>query len=148
MRVLGNKPPIRRVQGLESTADSDLEYTPSGTHLPTYHSATPTRYSEVHPMGSPRHMEDYGAEEIPSRDLVIRLLFQNVQKMENDRTRSQELEWGKLRPRPFIERIKHSRHDKDLQLLRILFYTGVEDPLTHLHTFQSALGCKGLSDEG
>lgn len=32
--------------------------------------------------------------------------------------------------------------------LRIPFYTGVEDLLTHLHTFQSALGCKGFNNEG
>lgn len=25
---------------------------------------------------------------------------------------------------------------------------GVEDPLTHLHSFESAIGYKGLSDEG
>ncbi|CAL9011062.1 unnamed protein product [Prunus brigantina] len=37
---------------------------------------------------------------------------------------------------------------KDIQPLRIAFYTGTEDPLTHIHSFQSALGCKGLTDEG
>ncbi|CAL8083405.1 unnamed protein product [Prunus armeniaca] len=68
--------------------------------------------------------------------------------MEDDRTRSQVPDWGKLRPGPFTERIKKSRQDKEVQPLRIPFYTGVEDPLTHLHSFQSAVGCKGLSDEG
>lgn len=33
-------------------------------------------------------------------------------------------------------------------MLRISFYTGVEDPVTYIHTFQSTLGCKGLTDEG
>ncbi|XP_034225688.1 uncharacterized protein LOC117635486 [Prunus dulcis] len=40
------------------------------------------------------------------------------------------------------------RSDRKVQQLRIPFYTGTEDPLTHLHSFQSAIGCKGLSDEG
>ncbi|CAL2257085.1 unnamed protein product [Prunus armeniaca] len=67
--------------------------------------------------------------------------------MENDQTRSQEPGWGKLRPGPFTERIRHSRQDKDVQPLRIQFYTGAEEPLTHLHSFQPPVGCKGLSDE-
>ncbi|CAL9011376.1 unnamed protein product [Prunus brigantina] len=41
-----------------------------------------------------------------------------------------------------------SSKDRYVQSLHIPFYTGVEDPLTHLHPFQSAIGCKGLSDEG
>ncbi|CAL2271968.1 unnamed protein product [Prunus armeniaca] len=45
--------------------------------------------------------------------------------MENDRTRSQKPNWEKLRPGPFTEHIRHSRRDRD-----------------------SAVGCKGLSDEG
>ncbi|CAL2276718.1 unnamed protein product [Prunus armeniaca] len=68
--------------------------------------------------------------------------------MEDDRTRSQVPDGGKLRPGPFTERIKKSRPDREVQPLRIPFYTGVEDPLTHLHSFHSAVGCKGLSDEG
>ncbi|XP_016647248.1 PREDICTED: uncharacterized protein LOC107880402 [Prunus mume] len=145
MRVLGNKSHIRKVRGLESTAESDYEYVPSKTKESTYHSATPTRASPSSPR---RTSEDYGSEEIPSRDPAIQLLFQRVQKIENDRIRSQKPDWGKLRPGPFTERIKKSRQDRDVQPLSISFYTGVEDPLTHLHSFQSAVGCKGLSDEG
>ncbi|CAL2265763.1 unnamed protein product [Prunus armeniaca] len=148
MRVLGNKSPIRKVRGLESTAESDHEYVPSKTQGRTYRSATPTRYLEAKQLSPRRRSEDYDFEEIPSRDLVVRLLFQKVQKMENHRTRSQEPDWGKLRPGPFTERIRYSRQDRDVQPLRIPFYTGVEDPLTHLHSFQFAVGCKGLSDEG
>ncbi|XP_008237867.1 PREDICTED: uncharacterized protein LOC103336588 [Prunus mume] len=59
-----------------------------------------------------------------------------------------EPDWGRLRPGPFTERIRRSLQDRDVQPLRIPFYFGVEDPLTHLHSFQSAIGCKGLSDEG
>ncbi|XP_034208225.1 uncharacterized protein LOC117621784 [Prunus dulcis] len=68
--------------------------------------------------------------------------------MENDKARSQEPEWEKLRPGPFTRHIRRSRQDREVQQLRIPFYTGTEDPLTHLHSFQSAIGCKGLSDEG
>ncbi|CAL9022369.1 unnamed protein product [Prunus brigantina] len=68
--------------------------------------------------------------------------------MEDDRTRSQAPDWGKLRPGPFTKRIKNSRQDREVRPLRIPFYTSVEDPLTHLHSFQSAVGCSGLSDEG
>ncbi|CAL8094110.1 unnamed protein product [Prunus armeniaca] len=68
--------------------------------------------------------------------------------MENDRVRSQEPDWEKLRPGLFDKRIKRSRQDRDIQPLRIPFFTGVEDHLTHLHSFQSAVGCKGLNDEG
>ncbi|CAL8169210.1 unnamed protein product [Prunus armeniaca] len=59
--------------------------------------------------------------EIPSSDFF----FQKVQKMKNDRTRSQEPDWEKLRPGPFTEHIRHSRQDRD-----------------------SVVGCKGLSNEG
>ncbi|CAL9011200.1 unnamed protein product, partial [Prunus brigantina] len=73
---------------------------------------------------------------------------ERIQKMEDDRTRSQEPDWGKLRLGHFTERIKKSRQDREVQPLHIPFYTSVEDPLTHLHSFQSTVGCKGLSDEG
>ncbi|CAL2277655.1 unnamed protein product [Prunus armeniaca] len=88
MRVLGNKSSIRKVRGLESTAESDHEYVPSKTHGTTYHSATSTRYSKAKQLNPRRHSGDYDSEKIPSRDPVVRLLFQKVQKMENDWTRS------------------------------------------------------------
>ncbi|CAL2256557.1 unnamed protein product [Prunus armeniaca] len=127
MSVLENKSPIQKVRGLESTTESDHEYVPSKTQGSTYHSTMPTRYSKAKISSPPRHSEDYGFEEIPSRDPVIRLLFQKVQKMENDRTHSQEPDWGKLRPGPFTELIRHSRQDRDVQPLRIPFYTEVEE---------------------
>ncbi|CAL9029137.1 unnamed protein product [Prunus brigantina] len=68
MRVLGHKSPIRKVRGPASTAESDSEYVPSKTQASTYRSATPTRYSEARPVSLQRHSEDYGSEEIPSRD--------------------------------------------------------------------------------
>ncbi|XP_020426568.1 uncharacterized protein LOC109950838 [Prunus persica] len=49
---------------------------------------------------------------------------------------------------PFTERILNYHQEKDIQPLRIAFYTGQEDPLTHIRSFQSALGCKGLNVEG
>ncbi|CAL8101595.1 unnamed protein product [Prunus armeniaca] len=82
MRVLGNKSPIRKVRGLESTAKSNYEYVPSKTKESTYRSATQTRYLEARPISLQKYSEVYGSEEIPSPDPVIRLLFQKVQKME------------------------------------------------------------------
>ncbi|XP_021823259.1 uncharacterized protein LOC110764568 [Prunus avium] len=138
LKNMGRKSPIRRIQVLESTAESDHEYTPSTNRSSPYRSATPTKFSEVNPARSQQRSAHQIAEEIPDRDPVIRLLLQRVQKMEDDRTRSQEPDWGRLRPGPFTERIRHSRQDRDVQPLRITPYTGVEDPLTHLHSFQSA----------
>ncbi|XP_021812974.1 uncharacterized protein LOC110755955 [Prunus avium] len=145
---MGRKSPIRRIPVLESTADSDQEYVPSTNRSSSYRSATPTKFSEVNLVRSQQRLVHQTVEEIPDRDPVIRLLLQRVQKMEDDRTRSQEPDWGRLRSGPFTERIRHSRQDRDVQPLRITPYTGVEDPLTHLHSFQSAIGCRGLSDEG
>lgn len=56
----------------------------------------------------------------------------------------------KTKPRlgPFTERILNYRQEKGVQPLRIAFHTSKDDPLTHIHSFQSTLGCKGLSDEG
>lgn len=68
--------------------------------------------------------------------------------MDDDMPQSREPAWSKLRPRPFTNQIKDSKHEKYVQPMCIPFYTGVKDPLTHLHTFQSASGCKGLCDEG
>ncbi|CAL2277093.1 unnamed protein product [Prunus armeniaca] len=148
MRVLGDKLPLRKVQGLGSEAESNDEYAPSKGTESQYRSETPTEYSKAREPSPRRTSEDYISEEIPSQDPAIRLLFQRIQKMEDDRTRSQEPDWGKLRSGPFTERIKKSRPDREVQPLRTPFYTGVEDPLTHLHSCQSAVGCKGLGDEG
>lgn len=53
-------------------------------------------------------------------------------------------------PRPWslTDCIRTFRQEKEIQALRVPFYIGVEDPLTHMYTFQSGLGCKGLGDEG
>ncbi|CAL2257086.1 unnamed protein product [Prunus armeniaca] len=71
MTVLGNKSPIQKVRGLESMVESDPEYVPSKTQGSTYSSATLTRYSEAKPLSLRRRSEDYGSEEIPSRDPII-----------------------------------------------------------------------------
>ncbi|XP_020409532.1 uncharacterized protein LOC109946399 [Prunus persica] len=147
MRTLGDRSPIRKIRGLGPAESSESEYVPSKTP-PDYRSATPSRYARDNLLNLQRQSEDYSSEEIPSRNPMVRLLFQKVQKMENDNARSQGPEWGKLRPGPFTRRIRDSRQDREGQQLRIPFYTGTEDPLTHLHSFQSAIGCKGLSDEG
>ncbi|XP_021799984.1 uncharacterized protein LOC110744316 [Prunus avium] len=142
LRSLGRRSPIRRIPILESSAEFDQEYAPSTNRSSSYRSATPTKFSEVNPVRSQQRQQSF------LRDPVICLLLQRVQEMEDERTRSQEPDWGRLRLGPFIERIRRSRQDRDVQTLRISAYTGVEDPLTHLHSFQSAVGCLGLSDEG
>ncbi|CAL9011256.1 unnamed protein product [Prunus brigantina] len=148
MRVLGSKSPLRRVRGLESGSEPDDEYVPPERTESSYRSVTPTKSSKARPPSPCGPSEDYGSTEVPSRDPAIRLLFQKIQKMEDDRNRSQEPVWGKLRPGPFTERIRRSQQERDIQPLRIPYYTGTQDPLTHLHSFQSAVGCKGLTDEG
>ncbi|CAL2277042.1 unnamed protein product [Prunus armeniaca] len=84
MRVLGNKSPLIKVQELESKVESDDEYAPSKGTESNYRSETPMEYSKARPPSSRRTSEDYISEEIPSRDLAIRLLFQRIQKMEDD----------------------------------------------------------------
>ncbi|CAL9006147.1 unnamed protein product, partial [Prunus brigantina] len=78
----------------------------------------------------------------------MRLLFEKVRRLESEQQRAHQPLWAKPRPGPFTDRILNYRHEKEIQPLRITFYTGIEDPLTHIHSFQSALGCKGLTDEG
>ncbi|XP_020412774.1 uncharacterized protein LOC109947255 [Prunus persica] len=68
MRVLGDKSPIRKVRGLGPEEESESEYIPSGTQTSTYRSATHSRNSEVNPLNPQRRTEDFGSEEIPSRD--------------------------------------------------------------------------------
>ncbi|CAL8164399.1 unnamed protein product [Prunus armeniaca] len=90
MRVIGDKLPLIKVQGLGSEAESDDEYAPSKGIESHYCSETPTEYSKARAPSPRRTSEDYISEEIPSRDPAIRLLFQRIQKMEDDRTRFQE----------------------------------------------------------
>ncbi|CAL8152249.1 unnamed protein product [Prunus armeniaca] len=66
MRVLGNKSPLRKVQGLESEVESDDEYVPSKGTESNYRSETPTEYSKARPPSPRRTSEDYGSEEVPS----------------------------------------------------------------------------------
>ncbi|XP_034197747.1 uncharacterized protein LOC117613223 [Prunus dulcis] len=85
---------------------------------------------------------------LPHANPAMRLLFEKVRRLESEQHRSHQPLWAKPRPGPFTERILHYHQEKDIQPLRIAFYTSTEDPLTHIHSFQSALGCKGLTDEG
>ncbi|CAL8174398.1 unnamed protein product [Prunus armeniaca] len=117
MRVLGDKSPLRKVQGLGPEAESDDEYAPSKGTESHYRSETPMEFSKAREPCPRRKSQDYISEEIPSRDPVIRLLFQRIQKMKDDQTRSQEPNWGKLQPGPFTERIKKSRPDRETDRL-------------------------------
>ncbi|CAL9010603.1 unnamed protein product [Prunus brigantina] len=102
LNTLGDKSPIRKVQGLDTEVESDDEYVPSKDIESNYRSEAPPEYSKVRPLSPRRTSEDYSSEAVPSRDPAIRLLFQRIQRMEDDRTRSQVPDWGKLRPGPFI----------------------------------------------
>ncbi|CAL8169476.1 unnamed protein product [Prunus armeniaca] len=94
------------------------------------------------------HLKPSAPEPFPHADPAIRLLFAKVRRLENEQHRSHHPLWAKPRLGPFTERILNYHHKKDIQPFRIAFYTGMEDPLTHIHSFQSALGCKSLIDEG
>ncbi|BFG15857.1 hypothetical protein CerSpe_021310 [Prunus speciosa] len=85
---------------------------------------------------------------LPHADPAMRLLFEKVRRLESEQHRSHQPLWVKPRPGPFTERILNNHQEKDIQPLGIAFYASTEDPLTHIHSFQSALGCKDLSDEG
>ncbi|XP_021815958.1 uncharacterized protein LOC110758404 [Prunus avium] len=71
-----------------------------------------------------------------------------MNRIEEEHNQARTPTWGKVQPGPFTSHIRTFRHEKEIQALRISFYSGVEDPVTHIHTFHSALGCKGLTDEG
>ncbi|CAL8083090.1 unnamed protein product [Prunus armeniaca] len=114
MKVLGDKSPLRKVQGLDSGLESNDEYVPTKGTESNHRSETPPEYLKARPPSPRRTSEDFSSEEVPSRDPAIRLLFQRIQKMKDDRTQSQVPDWGKLRPGPFTERIKKSRHDKEV----------------------------------
>ncbi|XP_016648929.1 PREDICTED: uncharacterized protein LOC107880906 [Prunus mume] len=78
----------------------------------------------------------------------MRLLFEKVRRLESEQHRSHQSLWAKPRPGPFTEHILNYHQQKNIKPLHMAFYIGTEDPLTHMHSFQFALGCQGLSDEG
>ncbi|CAL9024300.1 unnamed protein product [Prunus brigantina] len=95
-----------------------------------------------------RQMAEPFGTNLPPTDPTLRLLIQKVNWIEEEQNQIRTPTWGKVQLGPFTSRIRLYRLDKEVQALRISFYSGVEDPVTHIHTFQSALGCKGLTDEG
>ncbi|CAL8116069.1 unnamed protein product [Prunus armeniaca] len=84
MKVLGDKSPLRKVQGLDSVLESDDEYVPTKGTESNYRSETPPEYSKARPPSPRRTSEDFSSEDVPSRDPAIRLLFQRIQKMKDD----------------------------------------------------------------
>ncbi|CAL8991541.1 unnamed protein product, partial [Prunus brigantina] len=66
----------------------------------------------------PQTVEPFGTD-LPHTDPTIRLLLQKINRIEEEQNQTRTPTPGK-----------------------------VEDPVTHIHTFQSALGCKGITDEG
>lgn len=77
----------------------------------------------------------------------MRLIFEKVCHLEDEQHYNHQPFWMKACPSPFTKSILNYHQEKDVQLLRIAFYTGKEDPRTYIYSFQSALGCKGFSDE-
>ncbi|CAL9001539.1 unnamed protein product, partial [Prunus brigantina] len=111
----------------------------------SYHTET---FEDLYPAHGHPHTESPALETLPHADPAMRLLFEKVRRLESEQQRTRQPLWAKPRPGPFTERILNYHQEKEIQPLRIAFYTGTEDPLTHIHSFQSALGCKGLTDEG
>ncbi|CAL8085985.1 unnamed protein product [Prunus armeniaca] len=68
MKVLGDKSPLRRVQGLDLGLESDDEYVPTKGTESNYRSETPPEYSKARPPSPRRTSEDFSSEEVPSRE--------------------------------------------------------------------------------
>lgn len=156
LEALGPKSHLRqryRAVGLEETDESDYVPTSPGTTI-SYRSPGPSKKHHGHRLNHEDNRqkasqagEPFG-NNLPSTDPTIRLLLQKMNRIEEEQNQARTPTWGTVQPGPFTHRIRTFRHEKEVQALRISFYSGVEDPVTHIHTFQSALGCKGLTDEG
>ncbi|CAL9012302.1 unnamed protein product, partial [Prunus brigantina] len=142
---LGPPPRPTQLPPGEGIGDSDGWGRDYSEDQEPYHTET---LEDLYPAHGHPHTESPAFETIPHADPAMRLLFQKVRRLESEQQRTHQPLWAKPRPGPFTERILNYHQERDIQPLRIAFYTGTEDPLTHIHSFQSALGCKGLTDEG
>ncbi|XP_020417977.1 uncharacterized protein LOC109948691 [Prunus persica] len=144
---MGPSPGPVRIPDEEGVGDSDSWEFYNSEAWPTYHTEAREdwEHSPAPVCPVPRPL---APETLPHADPAMRLLFEKVRRLKSEQHRSHQPLWVKPRPGPFTEHILHYHQEKDIQPLRIAFYTGTEDPLTHIHSFQSALGCKGLTDEG
>ncbi|CAL2266714.1 unnamed protein product [Prunus armeniaca] len=77
-------------------------------------------------------MSEPFCNDLPPTDPTVRLLLQKVNRIEEELNQIRTPTWGKVQPRPFTSRIRIYRHEKEVQALRISFYTGVEDHVTHI----------------
>ncbi|CAL2228548.1 unnamed protein product [Prunus armeniaca] len=66
MKVLGDKSPLRKVQGLDSVLESDDEYVPTRGTKSSYRSEAPPEYSKARPPSPRRTSEDFSSEDVPS----------------------------------------------------------------------------------
>ncbi|CAL8134915.1 unnamed protein product [Prunus armeniaca] len=66
MRVLGDKSPLRRAQGLESAQESDDEYIPTRDIESSYRSEAPPEYSKARSPSPRKATEDFCSEDVPS----------------------------------------------------------------------------------
>ncbi|CAL2239271.1 unnamed protein product [Prunus armeniaca] len=145
-RILDRQPdPVPIPVNLQDPKMTHLGPRPKPTHLSAGEGAYDSKNwgAPAHP-----HLRLSTPEPLPHAYPAMRLLFEKVRRVESEQQRNHQPLWAKPRPRPFTERILNYHQDKDIQPLRIAFYTGTKDPFTHIHSFQSALGCKGLTDEG
>ncbi|CAL2248236.1 unnamed protein product [Prunus armeniaca] len=145
MKHLGPPPKPTQLPLGEGIGDSENWGQGYSEDYESYHTEA---FEEFYPAHGHPHTRPPAPETLPHTDPAMRLLFEKVRRLESEHQRNHQPLWAKPRPGPFTERILNYHQEKDIQPLRIAFYTGTEDPLTHIHSFQSALGCKGLTDEG
>ncbi|CAL2225248.1 unnamed protein product [Prunus armeniaca] len=145
MKHLGPPPKPTQLPLEEGIGDSENWGQGYSENYESYHTEA---FEEFYPAHGHPHTRPPAPETLPHTDPAMRLLFEKVRRLESEHQRNHQPLWAKPRPGPFTEHILNYHQEKDIQPLRIAFYTGTEDPLTHIHSFQSALGCKGLTDEG
>ncbi|CAL2260017.1 unnamed protein product [Prunus armeniaca] len=145
MKHLGPPPKPTQLPLGEGIGDSENWGQGYSEDYESYHTEA---FEEFYPAHGHPHTRPPAPETLPHTDPAMRLLFEKVRRLESEHQCNHQPLWAKPRPGPFTERILNYHQEKDIQPLRIAFYTGTEDPLTHIHSFQSALGCKGLTDEG
>ncbi|KAI5356464.1 hypothetical protein L3X38_009360 [Prunus dulcis] len=85
---------------------------------------------------------------LPHTDLAMRLIFEKVFRLEDEQHYSHQPFWTKACLSPFTKRILNYRQEKDVQLLRIAFYTGENKPLQEYVTrFSHEYSCCSKADD-
>ncbi|CAL2238687.1 unnamed protein product [Prunus armeniaca] len=144
---LGPPPKPTHLPAGEGAGDSDNWEPYHPKNWESYHTK---EFEEWEPYLAPAHPHPRPSapETLPHAHPAMRLHFEKVWRLESEQQRCHQPLLAKPQLGPFTEHILNYHQEKDIQSLRIAFYTGTEDPLTHIHFFQFALRCKGLSDKG